>query len=63
MKRPSTGRKKPRQVMGINNINFHKGPHIESKALIENIEIEENHKLREKSKTPNKRDGPSPLKA
>jgi hypothetical protein len=57
VKRPSTGRKKPRPVMGISNINFTKNPkEVKTPRAGESIEIVE------EKKTPNKRDAPSPLK-
>lgn len=66
LKRPSTGRKKPRPVMGINNINFSKNPkEVKTPKAGENlendIELLEVEKMEER-KTPNKRDAPSPLK-
>jgi len=59
VKRPSTGRKKPRPVMGISNINFTKNPkEVKTPRAGETVENE----IVEERKTPNKRDGPSPLK-
>jgi hypothetical protein len=41
LKRPSTGRKKPRPVMGISNINFSKNPkEVKTPRAGENIENE-----------------------
>jgi hypothetical protein len=58
VKRPSTGRKKPRPVMGISNINFTKKEVKTPREGENNIENE----IVEEKKTPNKRDAPSPLK-